>query len=171
MGIRNNRPAQEEDEQASSEVALITDRRLIEQFAEMASMIPAEDGNANETILRQILTATTWEDTGKPWDVSDLSDVLNKPLKLMRAKRRVSTYSGGLGMFLVLFLVDEKTGEEFVKPTGSISIVGQVARWYALNAMPMRVEWKRAETASENGYFPQHLKPLDSFGPGIEGGR
>ncbi len=53
--------------QASTEVALIGDRELLQQFAEMAVMIPAEDGNGAENILRSILSATTWEELSKPW--------------------------------------------------------------------------------------------------------
>ncbi len=147
--------------QASTEVALIGDRELLQQFAEMAVMIPAEDGNGAENILRSILSATTWEELSKPWQVSDIDDIIGRRLSLLRALRRPSTYAGGLGMFLVLFLQDKRTGKEYVKTTGSINIVGQVVRAYCLNSLPLEIEWVRATRPTENGYFPQHLEIFD----------
>lgn len=158
-------PRTDVDEQQSAEVALINDAALLTMFAEMAVMIPADDGNATEDILKQILTAETWDDLDAPWEVSAIDDVINKPMRITSAKRLPSTFAGGLGVFLVIALVDIKTGETYIKTTGSVSVVAQVARAYALQCTDVIVEWKRAERPSKNGYFPQHLKVLSATSP------
>ena len=157
-------------EQESAEVSLISNKALIQQFAEMAIMIPGDDENAVETILQTVLMAQSWDQLDAPWQTSDIEDVLNKELILKHAKRLPSTFTGGLGTFLVLFLEDPKTHQEYVKSSGSISIVGQVACAYARDWMPLKVKWRRAERASNNGFYPQHLQVIDAMGNGVEVG-
>lgn len=163
MPPRNDAAKTDVDEQQSQEVATITDPALLQQFAEMAVMIPSEVGGGTETILAKILAAKTWDELDEPWETSDIDDILGKRLKLTRAVRRPSTFAKGLGVFLVLYLFDPKDGKEYVKTTGSVAVVGQVAAAYARNWMPLWVEWCRAERPSANGFYPQHLKILDSF--------
>ena len=159
-----NTPAKmDEASQAKAEVATITDAKLLEQFAEYAVMIPAEAGSGTESILAKILQATTWDQLDQPWETSDVTDILGKRLKVTAVTRRPSTFAGGLGIFLVVSLTDIKTGQEYVKTTGSIAVVGQIAAAYARGWMPLLVEWCRSERPTEAGYYPQHLKVLDSF--------
>jgi hypothetical protein len=157
---------QDVDEQASAEVALIDDRELLGQFAEMAVMIPADDGGGTEDILRKILGAATWDQLDEPWETSEVDDIIGKTLRITKVTRRPSTFAGGLGVFLIVHLTDPRTQKEYVKTTGSISVVGQLARAYALGATAMTVQWCRAERPSENGYYPQHLKFVDAHIPG-----
>jgi hypothetical protein len=156
--------AMQEDEVASAEVALVTDKALLETFASMALMIPSEAGGGTEDILRKILDAQTWDELDAPWETSSIDDILGKQLRITAAKRRPSSFKSGLGIFLVLTLTDTATGDVHVKTTGSIAVVGQVARAYALDALPAVVEWVRAARPTENGYYPQHLKFLASLG-------
>jgi hypothetical protein len=149
------------DEQQSADVALINNEALLQQFGEMAVLIPREDGNGTENILAQILSATSWEELDEPWQATDVDDILGRRLTLIRALRRPSSFKGGLGQFVVCFMQDKKTGKEVVKATGSISIVGQVARAYALNCLPLEIEWCRADRPTENGFYPQHLAVFD----------
>ena len=157
--VKAHTPA--DDPSESQEVALIQDRKLLEQFAEMAVMIPAEDGNGNESILRQILSASSWAELDKPWESSSIDDIIGLPLTITKVLRRPSTFAGGLGVFLVLFMQDKRSGKEYVKATGSLAVVGQVVRGYALGAMPMSVEWCKSKRPTEDGYYPQHLRLLD----------
>lgn len=165
MAFRNNTPGTDVDNQQSQEVALINDAKLLEQFAEMAVMIPADLGGGTEDILRKILSAKTWDQLDEPWQTSQVDDILGKTLRITKVVRRPSTYAGGLGVFLVVHLTDTKTGKEYVKTTGSVSVVGQIARAYALGVTAMTVQWCRAERPSESGYYPQHLKVLDAATP------
>lgn len=153
------------DEQQSADVALITDHKLLEQFAEMAVMIPADPGGGTEDILRKVLSAKTWGDVNTPWETSDIEDILGKPLRVVSVTRRPSTFAGGLGVFLVVKLRDAKTNAEYLKTTGSVSVVGQFASLYAMGATALLIEWCRADRPSESGFYPQHIKVLDAHVP------
>jgi len=169
MAQRDSQHTMDEADQQSAEVALINDRELVEQFAEMAAMIPADSGSGTEDILRQVLAAKTWDQLDAPWETSNIDDILGKTLHVTKVTRRPSTYSGGLGQFLVIHLRDAKTGEEYVKTTGSISVVGQIARAYALGVTALTVQWLRSNQPSANGYYPQHLKVIDAHQPDRSG--
>jgi hypothetical protein len=161
----NTPPVTDVDAQQSAEVALINDEALLQEFAEMAVMIPADLGGGTEDILRKILSATTWDQLDEPWETSSIDDIIGLTLRVTAVKRRPSTYAGGLGVFLVVTLTDPRSGKEYVKTTGSVSVVGQFARAYALGVTAMTVQWCRAERPSTSGYYPQHLKIIDAHTP------
>lgn len=165
MNTSKSAAAAGQADQQSSALA-VRDTQLLAQFAEMAAIIPAEQGDGTESILRQILAAETWEDLSTPWSTSDVDDIVGKPMKLESATRRPSALAGGLGIFLVCHLLDPKTGKRLVKVTGSVAIVGIIARAYAINAMPLMVVWRKSERPTDAGFYPQHLDVIDSFGPG-----
>lgn len=153
------------DDQASQEVAVITDRKLLETWAERATAIPAELDGGTEDILRKILSATTWTQIDEPWKTSEVDDILGKHLRVTKVTRRPSTFDGGLGVFLIVKLTDPRDGKEYVKTTGSISVVGQLAQLYWLGAYGITIEWCRAKRASEHGFYPQHLIIHDALVP------
>lgn len=158
----DNAPAaHQQNDDADTDVAVITDPKVLAAFAEMAALIPAHDGNGAEDILRKILAAKSWTELDDPWDTAALDDVLDKPHMLVSATRLPSRYKRGLGMFVVLHLLDPKTGEERIKTTSAISIVGQVACAYARNWLPLKVIWRRAEEDTQAGFRPQHLEIID----------
>lgn len=151
--------------QADAEVAVIEDRELLRQFGEMAVMIPADDGSGAEDILRKLLTAKTWDQLNQPWESSEIDDILGKQLRITKVTRRPSTMAGGLGIFLVVHLRDAKTGQEYVKTTSSVSVVGQLAWLYSQGATAMLIEWCRADRPSQSGFYPQHLRIIDAATP------
>jgi len=153
------------DDQQSAEVAVINDEALLAKFAEMAVMIPADVGGGVEDILAKILSATTWDQLDEPWETSTVDDILGKTLRITSVVRRPSTFHSGLGLFVIVKLLDPRNGTEYVKTTGSVSIVAQLARAYAMGVTAMTVQWCRAERPSENGFYPQHLKIIDATIP------
>jgi hypothetical protein len=156
---------QDVDQQQGAEVALIQDAQLLEQFAEMAVMIPGDLGGGTEDILRKILSAQTWDQLDEPWETSSIDDIIGKTLHVTKVVRRPSTFRDGLGVFLVITMQDAKTGKEYVKTTGSVAVVGQIARAYALGITALTVEWCRADRPSASGYYPQHLRVIDAATP------
>lgn len=153
------------DEQASSEVAILQDKQLLERFADMAVMIPAEDGGGTESILRQLLSAQTWADLNEPWESTDIDDIIGKHLRLESVVRRPSTFAGGLGQFLIVKCSDQKTGKKYVKTTGSISVVGAFAWLYATGTTAVLFEWCKAARPTEQGFYPQHIRIIDAHTP------
>jgi phosphoribosylaminoimidazole (AIR) synthetase len=159
------------DEQAAAEVATIIDPVLLQQFAEMAVMIPAEVEGGTEDILRKVLSAKTWSQVDEPWRTTDVDDILRKRLRVVKVTRRPSTFAQGLGMFLIVKLRDPRDGQEYVKTTGSVAVVGQFAALYAMGATAMTIEWCKAERPTEQGYYPQHIVIHDAHVPGVDGGQ
>lgn len=154
------------DDQQSKEVAVITDRKLLAQFAEMAVAIPAEIDGGTEQILRKVLSAKTWQEIDEPWRTTSVDDILGKDLRVLKVTRRPSTFGGGLGVFLIIKLLDQRTGKEYVKTTGSLAVVGEFAALYFMGATAITIRWHKSKTPSENGFWPQHIEVVDCHVPG-----
>lgn len=157
------------DEQTSKEVALITDRKLLETWAERATAISAELDGGTEDILRKVFSATTWAQIDEPWRTTDVDDIVGKELRLTKVTRRPSTFEGGLGVFLIVHLHDPRTQQDYVKTTGSIAVVGQLAQLYYLGATAITVRWCKAKRPTEGGFYPQHLEIVDAHVPSRDG--
>lgn len=150
--------AQELDRRDDSAEVAVRDPELLSRFAEMVTLIPAEEGGGAERILAQILDAQRWDELDSPWETSKAERLLGRKLDLLYAERRPSDFREGLGMFLVLHMTDIVTGESIVVTTSALGIIGQVTRAYALDALPAVVEFIVAERATQRGYRPHHLK-------------
>lgn len=169
--MATDKTQQDVDQQQTAEVALIQDAQLLAQFAEMAVMIPADDGSGAERIMAKILSAETWDQLDEPWNASSIDDIAGKTMHITKVTRSPSTIAGGLGIFLVVHLQDPKSGKEYVKTTGSISVVAQLARAYALGISALTVQWLKAERPTPGGYYPQHLRILDAATPDGSGSK
>lgn len=154
------------DEQQSQDVALITDRKLLEQWAERATAIPAELDGGTEDILRKVFSATSWAQIDEPWRTTDVDDIVGKTLRLTKVTRRPSTFESGVGVFLIVKLTDARDGKEYVKTTGSIAVVGQLAQLFYLGATAIQIKWCKAKRPTEQGFYPQHLEIVDAHVPG-----
>lgn len=149
--------SKDQKDQPGTDVAILSED-LVKRFAEMAVMIPTEDGAGSERILEQLLSATSWEQLDDPWDSTNGQRLRGKHLRVDSITRRPSTYEGSLGIFLVVDSVDVDSGEKVVWTTSSISVVGQLVRAYVMKWMPLYVTVVVAERPTERGYFPQHLE-------------
>lgn len=152
------------DNQPGTDVEQVVSQATLALFAQMAVTIPeANDDEAYERIVTQLLQAADVDDLNAPWDSSTAEELTGYRLKIESIERRQSDYAGGLGLFLVLKGVKTTTGEKFVWSTGSVSIVAQLARAWHLNAFPVIAELIIAELPTSNGFRPQHLK-IHGFG-------
>lgn len=166
----SNPPATSSQQDDPGEGTIVEiDEQLLRQFGEMAVAIPSDDGSGTDDILRKILSARTWDDLDAPWETSDVSDLAGKTLHITKVTRRPSRKRGGLGIFLVVHMTDAKTGQEHVKTTGSVSVVGQLAWLYFKGATAVTVKWHRADEPTEGGFYPQHLEIVDAHVPDSQG--
>jgi hypothetical protein len=133
---------------------------LATQFAQMAMMIPSETGDAVENILAAVLAAPSWEKLADPWESADAEALVGKMLCIQSLVRRPSDFRDGLGVFLVVHATDVKSGEAVTFTTGSVSVVGQLVRAYAMGWLPIYAEMIVATRQTESGYRPHHLKFL-----------
>lgn len=151
--MSKDKPSQE----PGTEVAPISED-LVRRFADMAAMLPAEEGSGSERIIEAILSAGSWEELSDPWESSNGTKLTGKLLKIDVPTRRPSTYAGGLGIFLVVPYTDTANGDAGVFTTSSTSIVAQLVRAYALGAFPVYAEVVVADRPTDRGFLPQHLK-------------
>jgi hypothetical protein len=153
------------DGQPSTALA-ITNATLLERFAPMVTMLPLETEGDMSAIFERIIDAGRWEDLDAPWESSDAEHLIGRKLILRSAKRRPSDFTEGLGFFLVMDCADYQTGEPVTAVNGSVAVIAQVVRAYAIGALPMVIEFVVADRPTKRGYHPHHLKVHDSMGTG-----
>lgn len=149
----------ETDTEAGSELA-ITDPGQVEMFAQMVTLIPMENEGDWTNIFEQIFAAERIDSLNAPWDASKVAQLANRPLIIQEAKRRPSDYKAGMGFFLVLKCIDRKTGDKITVVNGSIAVIAQIVKAYAMGWMPLVAEFIIAERATKSGYHPHHLHVL-----------
>lgn len=128
------------------------------RYASLLEAIPEAGGDAVASILEAIAEAERPEDLDAPWRADGLGAYLGRRIVITAVRRLPSEYEGGLRWFLVLEGADALTGERIVATTGSVSVVAQLAKAVALDALPLEVIPRAAERPSKAGYRPQHLE-------------
>jgi len=147
------------DTQPGTEVVPVVSQATMALFAQMSVGIPeADDGEAYENIVLQLLNAEDLDAFNAPWDTEAASALAGKMLKIESMARRASDFAGGLGIYIVTKGVRLDTGEPFVFTTGGIANVASLARIHFTGKLPAIVELVIADTPTANGFRPQHLK-------------
>ena len=148
-----------QDGQAGAEVAPVVSDQTLQVFASMAAGIPeADDSEAYESIVSQLLNAAGVDDLNAPWDTEAADKLAGHQLIIKELTRRPSDFIGGLGMYLVARGVDQASGERFTWTTGSIAIVAQLARAYFLGGLPIVAQVVVGDANPRTGRKPQHLQ-------------
>jgi hypothetical protein len=147
--------------QPGTEILPVVSQATMALFAQMAVGIPeADDTEAYESIVAQLLNADGVDGLNSPWDTNTAENLAGHRLKIEELTRRASDFAGGLGMYMVCKGTDLGTGEKFVYTTGSVSIVAQLARIHHLGGLPAIVELVVGDPSPSTGRRPQHLKVL-----------
>ena len=148
-----------ETTQPGTDVVPVVSQATMALFSQMAVGIPeADDGEAYENIVLQLLSADGLDEFNAPWDTDAASSLAGKRLKVESMARRASDFAGGLGIYIVLKGVVLDTGEPFVFTTGGVANVASLARIHFTGKLPAIVELVIADTPTSKGYRPQHLK-------------
>jgi hypothetical protein len=129
---------------------------LQEQFLAMLQDVPEPDDDATARIVASILGAETAEELDAAWDAEGMRDRTDEVVIVKAVHKLPSTYTGGLGVFLVCRCESPGIGEEFILTTGSVSIVAQLVKAHIRGWLPLTVIPRKAE--SRNGYWPMHLE-------------
>lgn len=149
------------DSTTSTDVAQVVSQETMALFAAMAVGIPeADDSEAYESIVTQLLSADGLDALNAPWESGKAEQLAGKRLKIESMARRASDYGEGLGIYLVIKGTNLETGERFTLTIGSVSVVAQLARIHHLGALPAVVELQVADRPTSKGYRPMHLKVL-----------
>lgn len=142
-----------------TDVVPVVSQATMALFSQMAVGIPeADDGEAYENIVLQLLNAEDLDAFNAPWDTEAAANLAGKMLRIDSMARRASDFAGGLGIYIVTKGVRLDTGEPFVFTTGGIANVASLARIHFTGKLPAIVELVIADTPTANGFRPQHLK-------------
>ena len=148
-------------ENPGTDVVPVVSQATMALFAQMAVGIPeADDGDAYENIVLQLLNAEDLDAFNAPWDSAAAEHLAGKRLRIEELARRASDYAGGLGIYIVVKGVILDTGETFVWATGGIANVASLARIHFTGKLPAIAELVIADTPTSNGNRPQHLRIL-----------
>lgn len=155
---QHSSPVMDEDE--SDETALALSDQAVAVFEPLLAMIPEAggDGAGYETILRQLAQAQDASELDAPWRAGGLQLYQDTSLVITDIRRMPSDYQGGLGWFLVVDAVVKGTGERIAVTTGSVGVVAQLVKAYALGALPLTVIPRRSKKASKAGFYAWHLE-------------
>jgi hypothetical protein len=147
------------DTQSGTEIVPVVSQATLALFSQMAVGIPeADDGEAYENIVLQLLNADGVDDFNAPWDSEAAASLAGYRLKIESMARRTSDFAGGLGLYIVVKGVKLETGEPFVWTTGGVANVASLARIHFQGQLPAIAELVIADTPTANGFRPQHLK-------------
>lgn len=146
-------------DQAGTDIAPVVSSATLQLFAEMAAGIPeADDSEAYESIVSQLLAADTVDQLNAPWDTDAVDKIAGHQIRVDELTRRPSDFAGGLGMYLVCKGVDQGTGERVTLTTGAVSVVAQLARAYFVGGLPIVAQWIVGDPSPKTGRRPQHLQ-------------
>jgi len=130
---------------------------LVDTYTTMMLAVPEAGGEGMDNILDQLARATTVAQLDQPWRSGGLGDYRDRPIIITGMRRMPSDYTGGLGWFLVLDIVDPSTGETAVVTTGSMSVVAQLVKAWVMDAFPLAVIPRLSRKPTKDGFYPQHL--------------
>lgn len=149
------------DNEAGTEVVPVVSPSTLALFSNMAVGIPeADDSEAYEDIVAQILNADGIDDLNAPWETGKAEQLAGHSLKIESMARRASDYQGGLGIYIVVKGTDLNTGEKFTLTIGSVSVLATLAWLHYTNALPAIAELVIADRPTAKGNRPMHLKVL-----------
>jgi len=126
-------------------------------FLPMVMMVPESEGDGADRIVLAILGAQSWEELSDPWNSERADRLVGVDIAIHTITRHVSSYAEGLGVFLVVHGKRLDTEEEMVFSTGSVSVVAQLVRAYALAAFPVYAQLIKSDRPTAKGYYPMHL--------------
>lgn len=135
---------------------------LVQQFSEMATMVPDTESDGGASLLESILNAVSVEDLDKPFAEKDQDHLIGMDQVVESISKSGSDFADGLGVFLVVKAVVEDTAETITWTTGSMSVVAQLVRAYALDAFPLRCKLRRSDKPTKSGFYPLNLVISDN---------
>lgn len=162
---------QQQEQAGTDQTELELSPALIERFKDMVSAIPlADTTGGQERLVEQILGSITQEALDKPWTERGLP--LGVYVQVTGVEAAPSDFKGGLPFYLIADCVDVETGEAVKYTIGGTSAVCQLTAAFVNGLLPWVCKLVRAEKASANGFYPEHLEGLRAGSAnGKSGGR
>lgn len=144
-------------EKNNAELAIMNDQNMA-AFESFLSTVPEVDEGSYENILVKLMNASNVYELDSPFTTDSLAEYKDQPIDITSIRQAPSEFAGGLGVYLLIDLVDLGDGSESTVSTGSVSIVAQLVRANTLGLFPLRCIPRVAKKPTKKGYYPQHLE-------------
>lgn len=124
----------------------------------MLDAVPEAGGDAFESIIGNLVSATDVRDLDAPWRTAGMREIVNQRIRIDGIRKSPSDFKGGIPWFLLVDGAFVETGEIFTVTTGAASIVVQLAKAAQLGGFPLVCIPRESSKPSANGYYPMHLE-------------
>lgn len=128
------------------------------QLRELLALVPESNDEAELNIARAILGAPDADSLDSPWRGEGMRKYVDKVLTVRGIRAGESDYPNGLGIFLIVDVKVNESGEILTVTTGSTAIVLQLLKANALDAFPLQVIPKQAQSRRDPSRKPMHLE-------------
>lgn len=133
-----------------------TDNRL--SLRQLVEQLDEADGDMENRIVMQVLSATDAEDVDAPWQSRKLSDWNGEIITVHTLKRMPSDLDADVPYYLVVQGVEGKTGKPVTATTSSKAVMAQLLKLHLLGALPLSVIPRKTERPTARGFYPEHLE-------------
>lgn len=130
----------------------------VKAYESMLAAVPDVDAGSYERILETIAGATDLAGLDAPWRSDGMGAYIDQPLLVRGIAKAPSDFAGALPWFLVVDAVKADTGEAARFTTGSVNVVAQLVKAYAMGAFPVAVIPRQSDRPTKDGYHPQRLQ-------------
>jgi hypothetical protein len=145
---------------------VITDPGAKESLVLLVSELPeADPEDAENRILEQLLAARNAAELNQPWQAEGLRELLDVPLVIESVRRAPSDYEDGIGVYVVITAVNQRSGRRIVTTTGSVNVIAQLIMAHSNGWLPVTAICRGPKRPPKNGRTPLHLE-FQVVGPG-----
>lgn len=156
MAPTETRSKAQQEQEAETGVQLSPN--AVKAYESMLVAVPDVDSGSYERILETIARAKSLADLDAPWRSDGMAAYIDSPLVIRGIAKAPSDFKGALPWFLVVDAVTVPDGEPARFTTGSINVVAQLVKAFAMGAFPVTVIPRQADRPTKDGYYPQRLQ-------------
>lgn len=142
----------------TADAPMVLPGQVLAAFDDALMAVPESGEGGMASILLAIAQATDPLDVDAPWRTSDLTSLVNIPLRISGVRRAPSDFDGGLGWFLIVDAANIATGELVTITAGAVAVVGQLVKLHALDAFPVDVVPRESPSKTPGRSPSQHLE-------------
>jgi hypothetical protein len=132
----------------------------IERINNFLALQPTVEDDPTETMLEAILQAPDPSQWEKVFNAAHFKDSDKQQWRVNSYRVSPSQFNGKLKWFLILDVIDLKTGEKTVATCGSEMAVAQLLNAQGRNSLPIDVEVVRKPTPTKAGFHPMRFRYL-----------
>jgi hypothetical protein len=133
---------------------------LLAQYGALLEQIPLAQDDDGFGLIKDILTATNWQELNRESELDNLQKYVGKTLKIIGMERRVSEIEGGMPWYLMVDAIDVASGELIKLNTSAGTPMAKMTMLHKFNNLPALVKITKTDKATRSGFYPLELEVL-----------